>query len=144
MLPQFASETHIDWARVRSGLELILWGLFKKVVIADRVAIYVDTIFAKVDVHDPASLVIAGYLFSVQIYCDFSAYSDIAIGSARVLGYDLIKNFDRPFFSRSITEFWRRWHISLSSWLRDYLYIALAATAAVRRAPTQTSRSRCS
>ncbi|MEM9173605.1 MAG: MBOAT family protein [Myxococcota bacterium] len=125
LLPQLREEASFDWERIESGVQLMLWGLFKKVVIADRVAIYVDAVYGNVGQHNPGSYLLATYLFAVQIYCDFSGYSDIAIGSAKVLGYDLMKNFERPYFSKSMTEFWRRWHISLSTWLRDYLYITL-------------------
>jgi len=125
ILPQLKATEKIDIERMVSAMQLILWGLFKKVVIADRVAIYVDLIYAQPDLHSPASRILATYFFAIQIYCDFSAYSDIAIGSAKLFGIDLMENFRRPYFSRSITEFWRRWHISLSTWLRDYLYIEL-------------------
>ncbi|MEZ7979597.1 MAG: MBOAT family protein [Myxococcota bacterium] len=125
LLPQMSQEHSFDVSRIRSGLELILWGLFKKVVIADRVSLYVDAVYNNVGDHTGSSYLIATYLFAIQIYCDFSAYSDIAIGSAKVLGFDLMENFRRPYFSQSMTEFWRRWHISLSTWLRDYLYIPL-------------------
>ncbi len=125
LLPQIDRVKRIDWHRVTSGLQLVLWGLFKKVVIADRLALYVDSIYNNVPAHEGPSFLLATYLFAFQIYCDFSGYSDIAIGSARVLGYDIMLNFRRPYFATSITDFWRRWHISLSSWLRDYLYIPL-------------------
>lgn len=128
LLPQFRAEHRWDWARVASGLELILWGLFKKVVIADRLALFVDAVYNNVPHHNATDYVLATYLFAFQIYCDFSGYSDIAIGSARILGIDLMKNFHVPYFSRSIQEFWRRWHISLSTWLRDYLYIPLGGS----------------
>jgi len=125
MLPQFAREQHFDLDRACVGLQRILWGLFKKVVIADRLAPYVDAVFGNPVHHNGATLTLATYAFALEIYCDFSGYSDIAIGSAKILGIDLMRNFDRPYSSQSITEFWRRWHISLSSWLRDYLYISL-------------------
>ena len=125
LLPQIDVVKAWDWDRVRSGAELFLWGLFKKVVIADRVSIYVDAVYGNVDFHNPSSYWIATYLFAIQIYCDFSGYSDMAIGSAKILGFDLMENFRRPYFATSMTEFWRRWHISLSTWLRDYLYIPL-------------------
>jgi D-alanyl-lipoteichoic acid acyltransferase DltB (MBOAT superfamily) len=114
-----------DYNRVSSGLKLMLWGFFKKLVIADRLAIYVNTVYGAPAEHSSVALLIATYFFAFQIYCDFSAYSDIAIGAARVLGFDLMENFRRPYFSKSISEFWSRWHISLSTWFRDYLYIPL-------------------
>ncbi len=125
LLPQFDTIKKFDWNRVTSGLQLILWGLFKKVVIADRLALYVDAVYNNVPAHGSASFLLATYFFAFQIYCDFSGYSDIAIGSAKVLGFDIMQNFRWPYFATSITDFWRRWHISLSSWLRDYLYIPL-------------------
>ncbi len=128
LLPQFRADHPWDWARVASGLELILWGLFKKVVIADRLSLFVDAVYNNVPRHNATDYALATYLFAFQIYCDFSGYSDIAIGSARILGIDLMKNFYAPYFSRSIQEFWRRWHISLSTWLRDYLYIPLGGS----------------
>ncbi len=125
LLPQIRAEHALDWNRVVSGAQLFAWGLFKKVVIADRVSLYVDAVYGNLDFHDPSSYLLATYLFAFQIYCDFSGYTDMAIGSARILGFDLMENFRRPYFSTSMTEFWRRWHISLSTWLRDYLYIPL-------------------
>ncbi len=125
LLDQFRKIQVFDADRVLSGLQLAGWGLFKKVVVADRLAVYVDAVFGNVEVHNATTFLLATYAFAIQIYCDFSGYSDIAIGTARVLGIDLMRNFERPYFSTSITEFWRRWHISLSSWLRDYLYIPL-------------------
>ncbi len=125
LMPQITALHRFDWERICLGLQLILWGLFKKVVIADRLAIYVDTVYDNPAAHDPSSFLIATYAFAFQIYCDFSGYSDIAIGSASLLGFRLMKNFETPYFATSITDFWRRWHISLSTWLRDYLYIPL-------------------
>jgi len=107
----------------------MLWGLFKKVVIADRLSLYVDAVYGNVGNHTAASFLFATYAFAFQIYCDFSGYSDLAIGAARVLGFDLMKNFSRPYLSVNVTEFWRRWHISLSTWLRDYLYYSLGRGA---------------
>ena len=103
----------------------MMWGFFKKVVIADRLAIVVDGVYNNVESYSGLVLIIATIFFAFQIYCDFSGYSDIAIGSARVMGFELMDNFKRPYFSKSIAEFWRRWHISLSTWFRDYLYIPL-------------------
>ncbi len=125
LLPQFYRENKFDEARVVSGLRLMLWGLFKKIVVANRLALYVDAVYNNAELHSGLTLLIATYMFAFQIYCDFSGYSDIAIGAARVLGYDLMKNFNRPYFARTINEFWSRWHISLSTWFRDYLYIPL-------------------
>jgi D-alanyl-lipoteichoic acid acyltransferase DltB (MBOAT superfamily) len=125
LLPQFYQKNNFDQARVVSGLRLMLWGLFKKIVVANRLAIYVDAVYGNAELHSGLTLLVATYFFAFQIYCDFSGYSDIAIGAARVLGYDLMKNFNRPYFSKNINEFWSRWHISLSTWFRDYLYIPL-------------------
>jgi D-alanyl-lipoteichoic acid acyltransferase DltB (MBOAT superfamily) len=106
-------------------LSLALWGLFKKVVVADSLAIYTDTIYNNSAHHSSASLLLATYCFALQIYCDFSGYSDMARGVSRVYGIELMRNFDAPYFSRSIQEFWSRWHISLSTWFRDYVYVPL-------------------
>ena len=102
------------------------WGFFKKVVIADRLALYVNDVYSAPQNFNGLQLTLATFFFAYQIYCDFSGYSDIAVGSARVLGFRLMENFNTPYYSRSISEFWRRWHISLSSWFRDYLYDPLA------------------
>lgn len=126
LLPQFFKTQFFDWDRIRSGLLLILWGFFKKVVIADRVGIYVDQVFSEPDIFSSLQLIIAAYFFTYQIYCDFSGYTDIAIGSARVLGFELIENFRRPTVVRTISEFWQKWHISLTKWMTDYLYQPLA------------------
>lgn len=125
LLPQFFEKHEFDAARVTSGLRLVLWGFFKKLVIADRLAVYVTAVYSDPAAYNAPTLVLATYFFAFQIYCDFSGYSDIAIGTARVMGYDLMRNFRRPYFAASIAEFWQRWHISLSSWFRDYLYIPL-------------------
>lgn len=125
LLPQFWKVNTFEYQRVADGLKLIAWGMFKKVVIADRLAEYVNTVYGAPGEYTGLSLVLATYFFAFQIYCDFSGYSDIAIGSANVLGYDLMDNFRRPYFSKNIQEFWTRWHISLSTWFRDYLYIPL-------------------
>jgi alginate O-acetyltransferase complex protein AlgI len=125
LLGQFRRETRFDFGRLREGLPLILWGLFKKVVIADRVAIYVARVYASPERFNGPSLLLGTVFFAFQIYCDFSAYSDIAIGSARILGYDLMQNFRLPYLATSISGFWKRWHISLSSWFGDYVYIPL-------------------
>jgi alginate O-acetyltransferase complex protein AlgI len=125
LLPQLRRPTRLEYARVATGASLILWGLFKKVVIADRLALYVDEVYDNPGRYQGLPIIVATYLFAFQIYCDFSGYSDIAVGSARLFGYDLMQNFDRPYLSRSTREFWTRWHISLSSWFRDYVYIPL-------------------
>lgn len=125
LLPQFYKVQSFDYQRMTDGVKLMLWGFFKKVVIADRLAIYVNEVYNNPGDFSGVPLILATYFFAFQIYCDFSGYSDIAIGSAKVMGYDLMTNFRRPYFSKSISEFWRRWHISLSSWFRDYLYIPL-------------------
>ena len=125
MLPQFARKFTYDYDRTVSGLRLVLWGLFKKIVIADRLAIYVDAVYVDLQSYSGISLIVATLFFTFQIYCDFSGYSDIAIGLARVMGFDLMRNFKRPYLATSISDFWRRWHISLSTWFRDYVYISL-------------------
>lgn len=125
LLFQFRTEHHFEYDRVVSGLRLMLWGLFKKLVIADRLAIYVNAAYGQPEQHSGITLMLATFLFAFQIYCDFSGYSDIAIGAARVMGYDLMKNFNRPYLAASVSEFWKRWHISLSTWFTDYLYISL-------------------
>jgi len=125
LLPQFYRENAFDYKRVTFGLQLMLWGFFKKVVIADRLAILVNQVYNSPTDYTGITLIIATYFFAFQIYCDFSGYSDIAIGAAQVMGYDLMKNFNQPYFSRSVGDFWKRWHISLSTWFKDYLYIPL-------------------
>ena len=125
LIPQFERRSVIEYARVREGLAKILWGLTKKLVVADRLGIYVDVIYNNVGRHGGGSYLVATVFFAFQIYCDFSAYSDIAIGSSQVMGFELLRNFRRPYFATSIGDFWRRWHISLSTWFRDYVYIPL-------------------
>jgi alginate O-acetyltransferase complex protein AlgI len=125
ILNQFKIYQKFDWEKVKSGLLLMAWGLVKKVVIADRLALFVDFAYQNPSEKNGFTLLIATFFYTFQIYCDFSGYSDIALGAARVMGYDLMENFKSPYFSTSISEFWRRWHISLSSWFRDYLYIPL-------------------
>ncbi len=125
LLPQFFEKHNIDWRRIVDGLKLMMWGMFKKVVIADRLAVFVDRVYGNPYDYTGLSHIVATIFFAFQIYCDFSGYSDIAIGSAQVLGFNLMDNFRRPYFSRSVSEFWRRWHISLSSWFRDYVYIPM-------------------
>jgi D-alanyl-lipoteichoic acid acyltransferase DltB (MBOAT superfamily) len=125
LLPQLTRDHHFDYERALSGLTLICAGYVRKVVVADSLAPLVDVRFAHPEAHSALSLLIGVYFYAFQIYCDFSGYSSIAIGIARILGFDFGINFDRPYFSRGFSEFWTRWHISLSSWLRDYLYIPL-------------------
>lgn len=128
LLDQFNHNYDFDYDRVKSGLLLMLWGFFQKLVIADRVAIVVNTVYNDYTNYSGFTLIVATVLFAFQIYCDFSSYSDIAIGCARVMGFELMQNFNRPYFSKSIAEFWRRWHISLGGWFRDYLYIPLGGS----------------
>lgn len=125
LLKQFYEEHSFDYRRVTDGLKLMAWGLFKKVVIADRLAVFVDTVYNNPHNYEGVPLIMATIFFAFQIYCDFSGYSDIAIGAAQVMGFHLMDNFNRPYFSKSIAEFWKRWHISLSTWFRDYFYIPL-------------------
>lgn len=125
LLPQFFEKKQFDYVRVTDGLKLMLWGFFKKIVIADRLALFVNLVYNNPTDYTGASLILATLFFAFQIYCDFSGYSDIAIGAAQVMGFSLMDNFKRPYFSRSINEFWRRWHISLSTWFKDYVYIPL-------------------
>lgn len=128
MLPQFHSRHTFNADRCKSGLIQMLWGYIQKLVIADRLALLVDAVYADVSAMGPLSLLTAVVFFAVQLYCDFSSYSDIAIGSARVMGFDLMRNFDSPYLARSLGEFWDRWHISLSTWLRDNIYIPLGGS----------------
>ena len=125
LLPQFQSKRKFDYGKSVDGLREILWGLFKKMVIADNCAEYVNLVFKNYDSYSGSTVFIAVFLFAIQIYCDFSGYSDIAIGTGRLFGFSLMRNFAFPYFSRDMAEFWRRWHISLSTWFRDYLYIPL-------------------
>lgn len=130
ILHQFHEKKVLDYNRLREGLSMMLWGMFKKVVIADNLAGMVNMAYDNPDQANPVALILASYFFAIQIYCDFSGYSDIAIGAARVMGYDLMENFRTPYVSQSIREFWSRWHISLSTWFRDYLYIPLGGNRA--------------
>ena len=128
LLPQFYQRRVFSYDKAVDGLRQILWGLFKKVVIADNCAEYANLIFGQSDDYSGSTLIVGALLFTFQIYGDFSGYSDIAIGTARLFGFDLMQNFAFPYFSRDIAEFWRRWHISLSTWFRDYLYIPLGGS----------------
>jgi len=128
LLPQLKVKRIFDYNKSVDGLRQILWGLFKKIAIADFAAVYVNMIFNNSDQYGGTTLILGAVLFAFQIYCDFSGYSDIAIGTAKLFGIDLLRNFAFPFFSRDIAEFWRRWHISLSSWFKDYVYIPLGGS----------------
>tara|TARA_B100000795_G_scaffold269928_1_gene261169 strand:- start:1004 stop:2251 length:1248 start_codon:yes stop_codon:yes gene_type:complete len=122
LLPQFYKEHKFDSQRIFNGIKYIIWGLFKKLVIADRLVPSVNEAFSHTEMYSGSTMLFASLLFAIQLYADFSAYSEIAKGLAKILGYKLMDNFNHPFISKNITEFWRRWHISLSFWLRDYLY----------------------
>jgi alginate O-acetyltransferase complex protein AlgI len=128
LLPQIVRKRDFNYAKAVDGLRQILWGLFKKMVIADNCAAYANKIFNDSSDFSGSALVLGALFFTFQIYCDFSGYSDIALGTARLFGIDLLRNFAFPYFSRDIAEFWRRWHISLSSWFKDYLYIPLGGS----------------
>ena len=128
LLPQFKKERTFNYTQAVNGLRQILWGFFKKVVVADNCAIYVNAVFSDYHHASTIQLISSPILFAFQIYGDFSGYSDIASGTAKLFGIELLRNFNYPFFSRSVSEFWRRWHISLSSWLRDYVYIPLGGS----------------
>jgi len=134
LMPQFSERHHFNPDDAIHGLRQILWGMLKKVVVADNLATLVDTVYRTPEGFYGPVLTLATVCFSFQIYCDFSGYSDIALGTARIMGYDLMRNFDRPYRSRSIAEFWQRWHISLSTWFKDYVYIPLGGRrVSVRR-----------
>jgi D-alanyl-lipoteichoic acid acyltransferase DltB (MBOAT superfamily) len=128
LLPQFSRKRIFNEEQAISGLNLIVWGLFQKVVIADSCATYVNAIFENYGSLNTTSLILGAFYFAFQIYGDFAGYSNIAIGTARLFGFDLMRNFNYPYFSRNIAEFWRRWHISLSTWFRDYVYIPLGGS----------------
>lgn len=128
LLPQFYKKRVFDYPKAADGMRQILWGLFKKMVIADNCGELVDTIFNNSSAYNGSTLLMGSVLFAFQIYGDFSGYSDIAVGTSRLFGFDLMRNFAFPYFSRDIAEFWRRWHISLSTWFRDYLYVPLGGS----------------
>ncbi|MDR3328695.1 MAG: MBOAT family protein [Prevotellaceae bacterium] len=128
LLPQFYKKRTLDYAQAVDGMRQMLWGLFKKMVVADNCAVSVNEIFGLYDTLPASTLAVGAVLFAFQIYGDFSGYSDIAIGAARLFGFSLMRNFAFPYFSRDIAEFWRRWHISLTTWFRDYLYIPLGGS----------------
>lgn len=125
LLKQISEPKTFDYDRTRDGILLMLWGYFLKMVLADRIAIFVDTVYGDVSVYSGYYIALATILFAFQIYCDFAGYSIIAMGTARIIGIQLMDNFESPYFATSVAEFWRRWHISLTSWFRDYLYIPL-------------------
>ncbi len=125
LLPQFYQRFQFDYQRVTGGIKRMLWGLFQKMVIADNVAKLVDSVYSQPTQYEGVTLMIATVFYAFQIYCDFSGYSHIAIGAAQVLGFKTMENFNHPYFAKSIPDFWRRWHISLSTWFRDYLYIPM-------------------
>ena len=128
LLPQFQTNRRFSYDQAVDGMRQILWGLFKKIVVADNCATYVDQVWATYDTQNGSTLLLAAVLFTFQIYGDFSGYSDIAIGTAKLFGIKLMRNFNNPYFSRDIAEFWRRWHISLTTWFRDYVYIPLGGS----------------
>ena len=128
LLPQFQTNRKFNYDQAVDGMRQILWGLFKKIVVADNCATYVDQVWATYDTQTCSTLLLAAILFTFQIYGDFSGYSDIAIGTAKLFGIKLMRNFNNPYFSRDIAEFWRRWHISLTTWFRDYVYIPLGGS----------------
>lgn len=132
LLPQLRNLKNININNFKSGTKLLLWGMFKKVVIADRLAVFVNSTYNNPVDHDGLTLLIATIFFAFQIYCDFSGYSDIAIGVARMFGIKLMKNFDTPYFANSLNNFWSKWHISLSTWFRDYLYIPLGGNKVIK------------
>lgn len=125
LMPQIRSLQQWDSASVLNGFQLFVWGLFQKIVVADRIAEYVGTVYAHPELYGTTTILFAMVLYSIQIYCDFAGYSNMAIGVGRMLGFDIRKNFDFPYFSTSIRNFWKRWHISLTSWLTEYIYISL-------------------
>ncbi len=137
-LPQIAREKRWDWARMQLGVQFFLMGLFKKLAIADRMAMFSDPVFANPENYRTSAIWLGVLAYSIQIYCDFSGYTDMALGSAHMLGFKLAQNFNMPYASANISEFWRRWHISLSSWLRDYLFIPLGGS---RGTNWQTNRN---
>lgn len=122
LLVQLDTQTHFNYERIVEGLRRMLWGFFKKIVIADRLSLMIDPVYLHPSEHSGSYVLLSCYMFAFQIYCDFSGYTDIAIGAAKVMGYDIVENFDRPYISKNVGEFWRRWHMSLSFWLKDYLF----------------------
>ena len=132
LLPQFHSKKYFSYHKFSSGLKLIIWGFFLKIVVADRIALYVNAVYNNVDKHEGLTFIVATIFFAFQIYGDFAGYSLIAIGTAKLFDINLMTNFNRPYFSRSVSEFWTRWHISLSTWFKDYVYIPLGGNRVSR------------
>ncbi len=128
LLPQFRERHPLRWSLAVDGLKLMAWGFFMKLVVADRAALYVGTVYANPEAHTGWPVILATFVFGFQIYCDFAGYSNVAIGAAQVMGYRLMENFRRPFLSRTLIEFWGRWHISLTTWFRDYLYFPMGGS----------------
>ena len=128
LLRQLATPKRFNFEEAREGLLLMLWGFFLKIVLADRIAIFVDTVYADFTTYSGCYILVATVLFAIQVYCDFSGYSTIAVGTAKILGIDLMENFNAPYLSTSVAQFWRNWHISLTSWFKDYLYIPLGGS----------------
>lgn len=128
MLPQFTERHPLRQENLSKGLRMMLWGYFMKVVVADRLGLYTGAVFSNLQHHNGVTILVAAAMFSIQIYCDFAGYSYLAWGTAKAMGFNLIQNFERPYMSRSVTEFWRRWHISLSTWFRDYVYFPLGGS----------------
>jgi alginate O-acetyltransferase complex protein AlgI len=122
---QLYEDRNINWSNFKTGIQIFVFGLFKKIVIADNISICVDAVFGLPQKFNAISIIMAVIGYSIQIYCDFSGYSDMAIGSSKILGYDLMRNFNMPYVAKNISTFWKRWHISLSTWLQEYLYISL-------------------
>lgn len=135
LLSQFRQAHRFEYSQVVGGLKLMTWGMFKKIVVADRLALVVNPVFDNPSGYEGGSLIIAVFFFSIQIYADFSGYSDIAIGMGRVMGFNLADNFNRPYFAVGITEFWRRWHITLTTWLRDYIFLPIAYSSSRKLKP---------
>lgn len=127
-IPQLYKKITFEPANINAGIKLMIWGFFKKLVIADRIAIYVDSVYGNLEYHSGLTVLVAAILFAFQIYADFSGYTDIALGAARILGFRLMQNFERPFMATSVPDFWRRWHISLSGWADDYIYKPFVAS----------------
>lgn len=128
LLPQLKEKHPLLYENIAAGAKMMLWGFFMKLVVGDRAGIYVDTVFGNYVHHNGTSLVLATFMYTIQIYCDFAGYSLIAIGAAKTMGFELMNNFERPYFAKNVGEFWRRWHISLSTWFRDYVYIPLGGS----------------
>ena len=128
LIPQFKVLHPLLYRNITAGARMMLWGFFMKLVVGDRAGIYVDTVFGSYAHHNGTSLLLATFMYTIQIYCDFAGYSLIAIGAARMMGYELMENFRRPYFAVSVGDFWRKWHISLSTWFRDYVYIPLGGS----------------